>query len=207
MNELDLIRELRPDRSGDRHTRDGQHEQRQQGGNETDVEPRILARERKRLMSLIDNEAEIQSPPPGMPQIIPQLPYQDVLAAIDFLERAFSFAERRDFRIEFPGGVHAEMQIGDGIIMLGGPGGHGAFPPKLEGNPSTLLIVYVDDADAHCERARAAGATIVAEPEDKFFGDRVYEALDREGHRWSFHQHTGRRFDFNGQHSGPTKID
>lgn len=184
MNELELVRELRPD---------------------GEVDPRVLERERKRLMSRIDDQTEVQSPPAGTPQIIPQLPYQDVLAAIDFLERAFSFVERRDFRIEHPGGVHAEMEIGDGVIMLGGPGGHGAFPPKSEGNPSTLLMVYVKDVDAHCEQARAAGATIVAELEDKFFGDRVYEALDREGHRWSFHQHTGRRFPFNGTDSGPPK--
>lgn len=184
MNELELVREVRPDGA---------------------VDARVLERERKRLMSEIDDQAEVQSPPAGVPQIIPQLPYQDVLAAIDFLERAFSFVERRDFRIEHPGGVHAEMEIGDGVIMLGGPGGHGAFPPKMEGNPSTLLMVYVEDVDAHFERARAAGATIVAELEDKFFGDRVYEALDREGHRWSFHQHTGRRFEFNGQDSGPPK--
>ncbi len=173
MNELDLIRELRPEVAAD---------------------PRTLERERTRLMAHIDDDAPVTSPPAGTPQIIPQLPYQDVLAAIDFLERAFSFVERRDARHEHPGGVHAEMEIGNGLIMLGGPGGHGAFPPKMEGNPSTLLCVYVEDVDAHCERARSAGATIVAEPEDKFFGDRVYEALDREGHRWSFHQHTGKRF-------------
>ncbi|HIF95221.1 MAG TPA: VOC family protein [Myxococcales bacterium] len=158
-------------------------------------------------MSRIDDRAEVQSPPAGTPQIIPQIPYQDVLAAIDFLEHAFSFVERRDFRIEYPGGIHAEMQIGDGVIMLGGSGGHGAFPPTSEGNPSTLLMVYVKDVDAHHDRARAAGATIVAELADKFFGDRVYEALDREGHRWSFHQHTGRRFEFNGKDSSVRKDD
>jgi uncharacterized glyoxalase superfamily protein PhnB len=184
MDELELVRELRPDGEVDR---------------------RVLERERKRLMARIDDEAPVTSPPAGSPQIIPQLPYQDVLAAIDFLERAFGFVERRDARIEHPGGVHAEMEIGSGLIMLGGPGGHGAFPPKLEGNPSTLLMVYVDDIDGHFERARSAGATIVAELEDKFFGDRVYEALDREGHRWSFHQHTGVRWEFNGTDSGPPK--
>lgn len=149
-------------------------------------------------MSRIDDQASVQSPPAGTPQVIPKLPYQDVLVALEFLERAFGFVERRDARIETPGGFHAEVEIGDGLIMLGGPGGHGAFPPKVEGNPSALLIVYVDDIDAHFERAQSAGATIVAELADKFFGDRVYEALDHEGHRWSFHQHTGRRFDFDG---------
>ncbi len=156
-------------------------------------------------MASIDNDAAVTSPPAGSPQIIPQLPYQDVLAAIDFLERAFGFVERRHARIEQPGGVHAEMEIGDGLIMLGGPGGHGVFPPEGAANPSTLLMVYVDDVDAHFERARSAGAAIVAELQDKFFGDRVYEALDREGHRWAFHQHTGVTWAFNGTDSGPPK--
>ena len=82
------------------------------------------------------------------------------------------------------------------FFMLGGPGGHGTFPPKGSGNPTLHLTVYVDDVDAHCESARAAGAAILAEPEDKFWGDRCYEALDLEGPRWRFHQHTGRKFAF-----------
>ena len=51
------------------------------------------------------------------------------------------------------------------------------------------LYIYVDDVDAHCEHARAAGATIVKEPEDQFYGDRHYTAQDPEGHQWVFGQH------------------
>ena len=61
MDELELVRELRPDGK---------------------IDPRVLERERKRLMSRIDDQATVQSPPAGVPQIIPQLPYQDVLAAV-----------------------------------------------------------------------------------------------------------------------------
>ena len=148
-------------------------------------------------MATVTGQSEpVQSPPPGVPTIIPQLPYENVLAAVDFLERAFGFREREEARIEHTGGVHTEMELGAGLIMLGGPGGHGTFPPKASGNPTAHLTVYVDDVDAHFERAREAGATIVDSPADKFWGDRCYEAIDLEGHRWRFHQHTGRRFEF-----------
>ena len=140
------------------------------------------------------------NPPAGMPTIIPTLPYPDIESAVDWLTRAFGFCEDLEGRVEASGRLlHAEMTIGAGRIMLGSPGGHDVFPPTEAGHdPSQMLCVYVDDIDAHCERARAAGATICAELADKFFGDRVYEALDCDGHRWSFQQHTGRRFDFPG---------
>jgi len=164
---------------------------------DTEVAPGFLESERSRLMATTNGKtAPVQNPPPGVPQIVPQLPYEDVLAAVDFLERAFGFREREEARLEHQGGVHTEMELGTGRIMLGGPGGHGTFPPKGGGNPSVHLTVYVDDVDAHFARARAAGARIVEEPQDKFWGDRCYEAIDLEGHRWRFHQHTGRTFAF-----------
>jgi len=175
-SELDWVRRLRRD---------------------ADSAPGFLERERSKLMAHATGKiTPVTSPPPGVPQIIPQLPYENVLAAVGFLERAFGFREREEARLEHQGGVHTELELGTGRIMLGGPGGHGTFPPKGGGNPSLHLTVYVDDVDAHFERARAAGATIVTEPEDKFWGDRCYEAIDPEGHRWRFHQHTGRRFAF-----------
>jgi uncharacterized glyoxalase superfamily protein PhnB len=124
------------------------------------------------------------------PAIIPQLPYADVRAALDWLERAFGFREAPGVRfVGANGAIHTEVvSERGGHVMLGSPGGHGVFPPAASGRPSMLLSVYVDDADAHCVRARGAGAQIVAEPEDMFFGDRVYECVDPEGHRWRFHQ-------------------
>ncbi len=175
-DELDWVRRLRRD---------------------TAVTPGLIERERSKLMATTQGTTlPVESPPPGVPQIIPQLPYEDVLSAVDFLERAFGFREREEARLEHQGGVHTEMEFGTGRIMLGGPGGHGTFPPKASGNPTLHLTVYVGDVDAHWECARDAGATIVTEPEDKFWGDRCYEAIDLEGHRWRFHQHTGRSFPF-----------
>ena len=56
-------------------------------------------------------------------------------------------------------------------------------------NTQCLHVQLVDGLDAHCTRARAAGAVIIEEPEDQFYGDRTYRALDLEGHMWTFAQH------------------
>jgi len=175
-DELDWVRRLRRD---------------------TAARPGFLDEERSKLMATATGkDPAVTSPPPGVPQIIPQLPYENVLAAVDFLERAFGFREREEARLEHPGGVHTEMELGTGRIMLGGPGGHGTFPPKGSGNPTLHLTVYVSDVDQHFAQAQRAGARIVSEPADQFWGDRCYEAIDLEGHRWRFHQHTGRSFPF-----------
>jgi uncharacterized glyoxalase superfamily protein PhnB len=124
-------------------------------------------------------------------RIIPQLPYHDLPAARDFLERVFGFSERQSARVidRNTGELsHACVEIYGAEVMLGGHGGHGALSPKSGSAISGVLTVYVDDVDAHHARARAEGARIVAGLEDKFWGDRVYEALDLEGHRWRFHQ-------------------
>jgi uncharacterized glyoxalase superfamily protein PhnB len=62
-------------------------------------------------------------------------------------------------------------------------------PRTLNGTCSANVHVYVDNVNAHCEHARAAGATIVMEPQDQFYGDRAYRARDPEGHVWSFSEH------------------
>jgi len=63
-------------------------------------------------------------------------------------------------------------------------------PASIDGvNTQSTHVDLASDLDAHCERARAAGATIVAEPEDQFYGDRTYRAVDPEGHVWTFSQH------------------
>ena len=148
-------------------------------------------------------QSEITSPPRGIPQLMPLIPYDDISAAVEWLENAFGFSEVVEARTETPGGVvHAEVEFGSGRIMLGGPGGHGAHPPRSTGHTSLMLCVYVSDVDSHYARAQAAGAEVAAPIEDKFYGDRVYEAIDLEGHRWSFHQYTGRRFEFEPD-SGP----
>ena len=133
-----------------------------------------------------------------VPRVVPQLPYADVPAAIDFLERGFGFREILEARIEHPNGIHAELELGEARIMLGGPGDHGTHPPAAGAGASCHLTCYVDDVDAHFESARAAGATILVALADTSWGERCYEALDPEGHRWRFHQFLGRRLPIQG---------
>jgi uncharacterized glyoxalase superfamily protein PhnB len=122
-----------------------------------------------------------------MQTITPYLLYEDVAAAIDWLARAFGFEERLRFADESGRVTHAELTLGDGELFLGSPGPGYRNPTQL-GAATCLTHVYVDDVDAHCARAREAGAVIHAEPEDQAYGDRRYDAEDPEGHRWSFAQ-------------------
>jgi len=131
----------------------------------------------------------VQNPPAGSQRIVPHLVYEDAPAAIAFLCWAFGFGER--FRIEHDGKiVHAELEYGGDLVMLASVlrgVGH-ASPRDLRANHGSTLV-YVDDVDAHCARARAAGAKILTEPEDKLCGDRMYGARDPEGHDWVFATH------------------
>ena len=85
---------------------------------------------------------------------------------------------------------HSEMRFGDGLIMVGREfDEHHKSPVSLGGvNTNTVHIQLEGGLDAHCERARAAGAVITREPADQFYGDRSYMAMDPEGHYWSFAQ-------------------
>ncbi len=123
-----------------------------------------------------------------MPKTItPYLLYEDGAAAIDFLVNAFGF--REVVRMETPGGGigHAELELGDDNVFLGEPGPP-YKSPKNAGQTTVGIHVYVDDVDAHYERARAAGAEIRDEPTDQEYGDRRYTARDPEGHHWFFAQ-------------------
>jgi PhnB protein len=128
------------------------------------------------------------SPPPGFPRITPYLLYEDVPSALEWLTSAFGFKERLRFTAEDGTVNHAEMEYGDGVIMLGDPGGQ-FRNPKRSGAVTVQLHVYVDDVDGHCRHARQAGARIVREPENKEYGDRSYSAEDLEGHWWTFSEH------------------
>jgi uncharacterized glyoxalase superfamily protein PhnB len=115
------------------------------------------------------------------------LAYADAAAAIEFLTRAFGFEVR--FRMDLPDGSvgHAELGLGDGVVMLASewPAGGVVSPLQL---PALHAQVYVrvEDVDAHFARARAEGATIAAEPADQEYGERSYRAIDPEGQRWIF---------------------
>jgi PhnB protein len=120
-------------------------------------------------------------------RIVPYLLYADVEAALAFLERAFGFEERLRYTGAAGYVSHAEMRLGDGVVFLGDPGDDYRGPKEL-GHATVLMHVYVDDVDAHYERARAAGAEISEEPADQEYGERRYAAVDPEGHRWFFAQ-------------------
>jgi uncharacterized glyoxalase superfamily protein PhnB len=135
--------------------------------------------------------------PAGWPRISSALFYQDAARAIDWIRNAFGFEIR--IKVDGEGGkiAHAELVFGDGLIMIGSvdPGRPGAetrrSPRDIGGGNTQGLLVYVDDADAHCERARLAGARIVSEPKtvdhgEGYWADRICEIEDIEGHRWWF---------------------
>lgn len=128
------------------------------------------------------------NPPENMPRITAYLLYEDVDSALGWLAKTFGFRER--MRLAGPDGKtnHAEMELADGVIMMGCPGPEYQNPKRI-GHVTQQLYVYVDDVDKHFEHAKEAGATIFEEPQDQFYGDRRYDAEDLEGHRWSFAQH------------------
>jgi uncharacterized glyoxalase superfamily protein PhnB len=135
--------------------------------------------------------------PPGWPRISSALVYPDAAKAIDWLCRAFGFEVR--LKVEGDGGriEHSELVYGEGLIMVSS-----AKPEKFpflrapgdaDGANTQTLMVYVDDAEAHCKRAREAGAKIVSEPATHDYGedywtDRGYECEDIGGHHWWFYQ-------------------
>ena len=159
---------------------------------EAAFEPAALDRGKAVLMAAIRQEGQ----PKRGPTIVPQVPYEDVNAALAFLERAFGFREIRTARLVSRDGAidHATLAFGGSLIGIGPEGHHGAISPKSGGIVSQYISVYVDDVDAHHQRAVDAGARIATGLRDYAWGERpyeahrTYEALDPEGHRWRFHQ-------------------
>lgn len=120
--------------------------------------------------------------------------YRDPKAALAWLERAFGFEVTMaiDGPPDAPRMCHYEMShAGKGRIMVGAEWADWArSPASLGGSVTQTVHVHLEGGlDEHCERARAAGAVIAAEPADQFYGDRTYRAVDPEGHRWTFSAH------------------
>ena len=116
--------------------------------------------------------------------------YRDPRAALDWLEKAFGF-ERSMVITDKDGRLaHSEMKFGDGYLMVGSEWADFVASPASVGgkNTQSIHVQLQDGIDAHCERARAAGAVILMEPADQFYGDRTYRARDLEGHVWTFAQ-------------------
>lgn len=131
---------------------------------------------------------------PRAPKIIPNLRYEDVRTAIDWLCRAFGFDVH--FVAEEPsrGIVHAQLRMGTELIFLGPAKDndpHGLKSPLALPGQSQLICVAIDDVDAHFERAKRADAVIVMPPYDSRFGARMYTCLDLEGHIWNFGNYWG----------------
>ncbi len=131
------------------------------------------------------------NPPENMPRITPNVFYDDLGAALEWLSKSFGFETRMSMPGPDGGIMHAEMQVADSAFMMSPSSATPEWqtPKSLGGKVTTTLYIYVDDVDAHFAKARSAGAKILSEPETMFWGDRTYVAEDLEGHRWTFAQH------------------
>lgn len=122
--------------------------------------------------------------------MVASIVYRDPRAALAWLEASFGFVRSMVIRMADGSIAHAEMQFGGGYVMIGPDWvSHCASPLATDGrNTQSVHVTLESGLDAHCARARQAGATILREPQDQFYGDRVYAAADLEGHVWSFAQ-------------------
>jgi uncharacterized glyoxalase superfamily protein PhnB len=130
------------------------------------------------------------TPLPPRPALMPALIYRDNRAALEWLQNAFGFEIVMVLTDSKGAIVHAEMSHRDGLIAIGYEWTDWAKSPASVGGKNTQrLHVYLESGiDKHCERARRAGAKIVMEPNDQFYGDRTYVAQDLDGHHWTFAQ-------------------
>lgn len=128
--------------------------------------------------------------PEGYRTLAPYLATDDAARAIDYYKQAFGAKER--VRMEAPDGSigHAELEIGDSVIMLSDPSPQSSTrPPSELGGTSASVFMYAEDVDAVVKQAVDAGATITAEVADQFWGDRFGTIRDPFGHVWSVATH------------------
>ena len=134
--------------------------------------------------------ADVDPIPSDYPRVTPYICVDDAAAAIEFYRKVFGAIER--MRIPAPDGKigHAELTIGDGLIMLSDEyPDMGALGPKAVGGTPVTISVYVEDVDGVFSRAIAAGAESLHAPHDQFYGDRSGQFRDPFGHRWSVATH------------------
>jgi PhnB protein len=135
-------------------------------------------------------ETMVNPIPDTYPRVMPYLYIDGAQAAIDFYTDVLGAAVR--MTMPGPGGRigHAELGIGDSVIMLADEFPEmGVLGPKSVGGTPVAIHVYVDDVDATFEKALGAGAKTLRPVEDKFYGDRGGEFEDPFGHRWSIASH------------------
>jgi PhnB protein len=128
--------------------------------------------------------------PEGYHALTPYLAVEDAEKAIEFYKDAFGATEM--VRMPTPDGrvAHAELQIGDSKLMLSDPFPQSSVrPPAERGGTTASIFMYVDDVDATFEQAQKAGAQVVSELEDMFWGDRFGTVSDPFGHVWSIATH------------------
>jgi len=128
--------------------------------------------------------------PEGYHTVTPYLTVDDAASAIEYYKKAFGATER--LRMDTPDGKvgHAELEIGDSLVMLSDPTPEATTrPPSELGGTSAGIFMYVDDVDAVVKKALRAGATVTMEVADQFWGDRFGSIRDPFGHEWSIATH------------------
>jgi len=128
--------------------------------------------------------------PEGYNTVSPYLAVDDAAKAIEYYKQAFGATER--VRMDAPGGKigHAELEIGDSLVMLSDPFPQASTtPPNELGGTSTSIFMYVENVDAVVKQAVDAGATVTMEVADQFWGDRFGSITDPFGHSWSIATH------------------
>jgi PhnB protein len=128
--------------------------------------------------------------PEGYHSITPYLAVDDASGAIEFYKKAFGAKER--LRMPTPDGkvAHAEVEIGDSLIMLSDPFDQARTKtPKKTGATTVGIFLYSEDVDETYKQALDAGATSASEPEDMFWGDRFASVTDPYGHSWQIATH------------------
>ena len=133
---------------------------------------------------------DVKPIPDTYPRVTPHLSIAGAADALEFYQRVLGANVR--MRMDAPGGLvaHAEIELGDSVVMLGDEAlpGSDPSPRALEGTPVSLFV-YVEDVDDVFGRAVEAGADAVSEPEVHFYGDRVATIDDPFGHRWNLATH------------------
>ncbi len=133
---------------------------------------------------------DVKAIPDGYPQVIPYLSVDGADAAIEFYRTVFGATER--VRMPMPDGRvgHAELQIGDSVVMLADESPEmDVRGPKTVGGTPVTMSVYVDDVDDVFGRAITSGASELRAVENQFYGDRSGQFEDPFGHRWSVATH------------------
>jgi uncharacterized glyoxalase superfamily protein PhnB len=117
--------------------------------------------------------------------VLPHVTYQDLSEAIAWLSRIFGFTEHYRYGDPVSG---AQMYLGKAFIMIEKARERRASPAQL-GYGTQSLTIFVEDVEAHFERAKSAGATIVEDLHETVYGELQYGAVDLDGHHWLFSRH------------------